>query len=76
MNAPIDLCAYRIEKRLEEVFIYFRLPNCCKERFLEAPEIQDIRKILKAIDMSVYQITDYLGEDFILRLEGGGDYAE
>ena len=75
MNAPIDLNAYRIEKRIEEVFIYYRLPNCCKERFLEMPEIQDIKKILKAVDMSVDQITDYLGEDFRKKWGGDEDYV-
>ena len=60
-----------INRRLEEVMEWYRVPDDMKEQFLKTPEIREIKEALMSIDMTLAQITDFLDEAF--KLEWGKD---
>ena len=74
LRPPAERSGIEFEKRMEEVFEYYRVTLEDRERFLEAPEIQQVMVIMKSVNISVDDIADYLGEDFAREWKrGGGD---
>ena len=59
-----ELRSFFIERRIEELAIHYSVAFRDRDRFLKDPEIENVRFILKYVNMTVNEIVAYLGEDF------------